>query len=436
MARFKIHTVVFLLLYVISLSHVFAQEKDTIKLNKLFFKGVDLEEAFPDSSVVYYEKLISLTATTPNQKIVALTYSRLAGLVFELRADIKERFDLNFKALKIFEAINDSAGIAQAYENIGISLVEQRRYSEALLYHKLALTISKKIKLSSVIISSTMSIADCYSSLSKVDSAIYYMKELDNHFPKEASMISLSLFYSNMGNTYYNLGESTKTKTYFKDAIDYAIKSKDLCLKFKLDEIDLAFNYGLIGASYMALGKFNEAETYYLKAVEVFERKNEKFDLNQMYFELTLLYINMGDKSAAQSYFFKHDKLSKLLYSEENSNSVSSMKTQFETEKKETENKLLQAQNDLSNKTIKQQQLITYFIIGGLLIVSCLAFFIFKGLKKQRQANRIISQQKILVEQKHKEITDSIHYAQRIQRALITPEKYIEKQLNKLNRKD
>jgi hypothetical protein len=41
----------------------------------------------------------------------------------------------------------------------------------------------------------------------------------------------------------------------------------------------------------------------------------------------------------------------------------------------------------------------------------------------------------ILVEEKHKEITDSIHYAQRIQRALITPEKYIEKQLNKLNKK-
>jgi hypothetical protein len=144
----------------------------------------------------------------------------------------------------------------------------------------------------------------------------------------------------------------------------------------------------------------------------------------------------MGDKVKAQSYFFKHDELSKLLYSEENSNSVSSMKTLFETEKKETENKLLQTQNDLSNKTIKQQQLIVYFIIGGLLIVSSLAFFIFKGLKKQRQANRIISEQKILVEQKHKEITDSIHYAQRIQRALITSEKYIEKQLNRLNKKD
>ena len=110
------------------------------------------------------------------------------------------------------------------------------------------------------------------------------------------------------------------------------------------------------------------------------------------------------------------------------------MKTQFETEKKETQNKLLQTQNDLSHKTIKQQQLISYFIVGGLLVVSCLAFFIFNGLKKQRQANKIISQQKIVVEEKHKEITDSIHYAQRIQRALITPENYIDKQLNKLNK--
>ncbi len=39
------------------------------------------------------------------------------------------------------------------------------------------------------------------------------------------------------------------------------------------------------------------------------------------------------------------------------------------------------------------------------------------------------------VDEKQKEILDSIHYAKRIQTALITSEKYIEKNLNKLNNK-
>lgn len=434
-AHSKIHIIFFLVLYVCGLSHVFSQEQDTIKLKKIFFKGEALEQTFPDSAISYYEKVIAMTKTTPNQKIVGLTYNRFATLVHDKKGDIKKSFDLNFKALKIFEAINDSGSIAQISENIGIALVELRRYTEAIHYHKIALNYSEKLKQSSILISSAMSIADCYSSLSKTDSAIYYMKELESHFPKDASKTSLSLFYSNMGNTYYNIGETAGSKTNFQLAIDYAEKAKNLCLEFHLDEIDLAFAYGLIGASYMALNKYEVAEENYMKAIALFEKFKDNFNLNQMYFELTLLYIKMGDKDKAQSYFYKHDELSRLLYNEENSNSVSSMKTQFETEKKETQNKLLQTQNDLSNKTIKQQQLISYFIVGGLLIVSCLAFFIFNGLKKQRIANKIISQQKIVVEEKHKEITDSIYYAQRIQRALMTPEKYIDKQLNKLNNK-
>jgi len=40
--------------------------------------------------------------------------------------------------------------------------------------------------------------------------------------------------------------------------------------------------------------------------------------------------------------------------------------------------------------------------------------------------------QKTIIEEKQKEIPDSIHLAKRIQTTLITSEKYIERNLNKL----
>ena len=43
---------------------------------------------------------------------------------------------------------------------------------------------------------------------------------------------------------------------------------------------------------------------------------------------------------------------------------------------------------------------------------------------------------KELVEEKQKEILDSIRYAKRIQTALITSEKYIERNINRLSDKD
>lgn len=47
---------------------------------------------------------------------------------------------------------------------------------------------------------------------------------------------------------------------------------------------------------------------------------------------------------------------------------------------------------------------------------------------------QLIEMQKDVVEEKQKEILDSIHYARRIQRALITSEKYIDKELGRLKR--
>jgi hypothetical protein len=60
------------------------------------------------------------------------------------------------------------------------------------------------------------------------------------------------------------------------------------------------------------------------------------------------------------------------------------------------------------------------------------AGFIFRSLRITRKQKQIIEQQKHLVEEKQKEILDSIHYARRIQTALLPTDKYIEKSLKRL----
>ena len=54
-------------------------------------------------------------------------------------------------------------------------------------------------------------------------------------------------------------------------------------------------------------------------------------------------------------------------------------------------------------------------------------------LKKEKE---ISEEQRKLVEEKQKEVLDSINYASRIQRALITSELYIKSKLNALNKKE
>ena len=105
--------------------------------------------------------------------------------------------------------------------------------------------------------------------------------------------------------------------------------------------------------------------------------------------------------------------------------------------------KVKDAQLRAQNASLKQQKTQRYVLYGGLLLVVGILIFMINRFRITQRQKALIQKQKVFVDEayeklheKNKEVLDSIHYAQRIQKALITSEKYIDKQLNKLNKKD
>jgi hypothetical protein len=80
---------------------------------------------------------------------------------------------------------------------------------------------------------------------------------------------------------------------------------------------------------------------------------------------------------------------------------------------------------------IKQQKLILYFVSLAAVLVLTLFILSVRAYRQKQKANRIIVEQKELVEQKNKEVMDSINYARRIQKSLFPTEKYLERNLKK-----
>ena len=105
-------------------------------------------------------------------------------------------------------------------------------------------------------------------------------------------------------------------------------------------------------------------------------------------------------------------------------------------EEQKVKNALLKAQQ----AQLKQEKTQRVALYGGLVLVIAFSGFVFNRFRVTQKQKVIIEQQKVLVdeafaqlEEKNKEVMDSIHYAKRIQTALMPNEKYIEKTLNKLN---
>jgi hypothetical protein len=109
---------------------------------------------------------------------------------------------------------------------------------------------------------------------------------------------------------------------------------------------------------------------------------------------------------------------------------------QYTYEKKELEAKAEQDKKDaIAKAELKQKEKERNYFIAGFGLVVVLALFILRGYKQKQKANKLILAQKHLVDEKQREILDSIHYAKRIQTALLPNEKYIKRKLSQLNKK-
>jgi serine phosphatase RsbU (regulator of sigma subunit)/tetratricopeptide (TPR) repeat protein len=130
----------------------------------------------------------------------------------------------------------------------------------------------------------------------------------------------------------------------------------------------------------------------------------------------------------SQAYEKKGDYVNALFYSRtvktlsDSLNDAGNAKRQAElfANYQNDKNKAIQDQIDAEKEAQIQQQKMLLIAAGiGLILVAFLAFFIFRGSQQKQKANDIISEQKKIVEEKNREITDSIHYAKNIQQAML-----------------
>ena len=104
--------------------------------------------------------------------------------------------------------------------------------------------------------------------------------------------------------------------------------------------------------------------------------------------------------------------------------------------KKERELFLLNKEKTLTEENLQKQKNIRNLILSGFGLLIIFLSYIFFSLKKTRKSNTIISKQKddinkshLELQQKHKEISDSINYAKTIQTAILPQTKIIKEYL-------
>ena len=397
------------------------------------------------------EKLLN---TQPKAKVVKIAKKYLAeafnniGYIFDNQGNISKALENYGKSLEIREEIEDKIGIAVSLNNMGCIFINQKDNHKALEYFFKSLKIQEEIGNKRGIALSLNNIGFIYDEQGNTSKALeYYDKSLKTREDiEDKSGIAMSL--NNIGFHYKNHGDLQKGLTFYSRS--YKIYEEIG------DKQGMAHLLSNIGSIYLAQLKLTNAKSYFEKSYQLSKELGYPKIIEIAASGLKEVYEKQNNYKLAYQYYQEEIQMRDSIQNEENYKASVQQKSKYEYEKKAATDSIANVkEKEIKDSEIAQQKaeikakrFQQYGLIGGLFLVVIFAGFVYNRLKVTQQQKSIIETQKTeveqqkqlvekqkeVVEEKQKEILDSIRYAKRIQDALLTSQKYIERNIIRLKK--
>ena len=351
----------------------------------------------------------------------AIFYTRM-GLAYFRLANLPEALKADLASLALREKIKDSAGMCSSLINIGNVYSEQNNYTEALKYEERALKLCIRFK-------QRNNASACYNNMGGIevkskrfDSALYNFNKSIEIERQIGDSAGVAIALGNIGEIYTDLGKYDK-------ALEYT--TQGLIIKKAVGYRFYESAYIQYSDIYNRMKQYRMAKLYADTALELSMAGGSKDRIELSYQDLARADSGLGDYKAALTNSLHAQSWRDSLVNEENTKKTVQAEMNYEFEKKQAEEKAEQDKKDaIATTEQRKQNIIIASVSLGLILVLVFSGLLLSRFRVTQRQKRIIEEQKSLVEEKNKDITDSIHYASRIQRALLTTDEYISKRLS------
>jgi len=376
----------------------------------------------------YFKESLKIQEQIGDQSGIAGTQLNL-GAICDKQGDIPGALNYYDKGLKRFEAIGDKWGMAYSLNNIGFIYYGQGDLTMALQYYNRSLAIQRSIGEKKGVAASFVNIGQVYESRRNITKALEYFNMGLKLHEEIADKSGMASSLNNIGDVYF-------LKNNFALALDYNTRSLKLYEEIG-EKKGKAASLISIATVYFKQAYFKTAPGDKPKNAELArEFSNRSLELakelgfpeNILTCEKLISQIDSarGNYSGAFEHYKQFIFYRDSIASERNRKASIRNQLKYEYEKKEAViNEHRKKEQAIAGEKNRRQQIFIWSVAAGLLLVIGFAAFVFRSLKVTRR-------QKIIIEEKQKDILDSIRYAKRIQQSLLPNEKYIAKNLNRL----
>jgi serine phosphatase RsbU (regulator of sigma subunit) len=406
------------------LKQVVLSAKSDWALGRIFMKKAEFDKA-----IGYYDNAIDLLKQIPLCPDLPMNYGSRGNVYYQ--KGLYPQANQNFiEAAKGFGALGDKADEAGYLGNIGAVYQSIGEDEKAINYYNKALKVNVELKREDAMALNYVCIGNVYNEQQKYGLAIVYFKSglLINERLSDSTFLANNL--AHLSAAYQNSGEFQKAYHYAKRALSIAENTMDVEL--------MITSRGILAESCTRLKKFQDAENYLLKNERAIQTINSLDFKNTNAKQLAALYYDWKKFERAAYYYKMHASLKDSILNNESNRKVLQQQAQFEYQKKAASDSIRVAeQRKVTDAQLKQEKTQRWALYGGLALVIIFAGFMFNRFKITKAQKNIIElkeiethKQKHIIEEKHKEITDSINYAERIQRSFLATKELLDSNLN------
>jgi tetratricopeptide (TPR) repeat protein len=391
-----------------------------------------------DSAVIFYNQGLAIREKSGDKKGMAYSLNNIASVNF-LQGRVEEAISCYNRTLQIFEQLKDKKGIALELNNLAYIYQNQEDYLTAEKYFLGSLAIKKEIGDQLGMVTTLANLGSLKIKTGNEKSAAAFLKEAlklaeDENYKKEVANIQNSLGYV------------LKKQGSYKEALALFEKA----MKFYVEAgspSGITMSDANISAVYLKMKEYGKAEKAGLSGLALAQKLNFKENIRMLSEVLYNVYKAENKFAAAIEMYELNISTRDSLNNERTRKAAVKQQLKYEYEKKSAADsvrnaelqKVKDAQLAAQNASLKQEKTQRYALYGGLLLIAGFLVFVFNRFRVTSKQKKVIEEQKLLVDhayeklhEKNKEVMDSIHYARRIQKALITSERYIERNLRRV----
>src|ERR1700756_123035 len=318
------------------------------------------------------------------------------------------------KALTLREKAGDIGGIAESTNNLGSLCSFQNDTRKSIFYYAKAVRLYQVIGDKKGAAESLNNLGSAYNNLDKVDSAIMLNMQALSLQQEIGEEVGMAGSYNNLGTCYLDKHDTLKAIEYYAKALKI---NEELENKTGITAV-----LNNLGDIYFDQNDIKKAEALADRSFKLAQELGYPNEIGNSAQLLYHIYKKQNNTAKALEMFILYKQMRDSITGLEQVRATTSAEYTYKEFQQNLEH---EKQNAIAEEEQKKQRLLMLLIAIIALATGVIAFIVYKNLQRYKKAKALIEKQKELVEEKQKEILDSIRYAKRIQDAVLKEQEHI-----------